>query len=116
VDQDLGSLRDHDGSGWTVLTEADAESATGDDVLADAVRAGRESLGGRLLAAYALGSLAHGGFSPLVSDVDVALILADWHRPAALSWPRRSASGGPDSSADLQDRHAVDTSETERFS
>ncbi len=82
MDQDLGSLRDHDGSDWTVLTEADAGSATGDDVLADAVRAGRESLGGRLLAAYALGSLAHGGFSPLVSDVDVALILADPVRPS----------------------------------
>jgi hypothetical protein len=65
VDRDLGSLRDHDGSDWTVRTEADAGSATGEDVLADAVRAGRESLGGRLLAAYALGSLAHGGFSPL---------------------------------------------------
>jgi hypothetical protein len=84
VDRDLGSLRDHDGSDWTVLTEAAAGSATGDNVLADAVRAGRESLGGRLLAAYALGSLAHGGFSPLVSDVDVALILAD---PVRLSDP-----------------------------
>jgi hypothetical protein len=68
VDQDLGSLRDHDSSDWT--TEAAARSATGDEVLADAVRAGRETLGGRLLAAYALGSLAHGGFSQLVSDVD----------------------------------------------
>jgi hypothetical protein len=80
VTNDLGSLRDHDGSDWT--TEAAAGSVTGDDVLADAVRAGRESLGGRLLAAYALGSLAHGGFSPLVSDVDVALILADPVRPS----------------------------------
>ena len=34
-------------------------------------------MGSRLLAAYALGSLAHDGFSPLVSDVDVALVLAD---------------------------------------
>ncbi|WP_253863038.1 hypothetical protein [Prauserella halophila] len=31
-------------------------------------------LGDRLAAAYALGSLAHGGFAPLVSDIDVALI------------------------------------------
>jgi hypothetical protein len=37
----------------------------------------REALGERLVAAYALGSLAHGGFSPLVSDVDLALVLAD---------------------------------------
>lgn len=32
----------------------------------------------RLRSSYALGSLAHGGFSPLVSDVDVALVLADF--------------------------------------
>ncbi|HEY6798915.1 MAG TPA: hypothetical protein VI248_29900, partial [Kineosporiaceae bacterium] len=50
---------------------------TGDDVLVDAVRVAGERLGARLLAAYALGSLAHGGFSPLVSDVDLALVLAD---------------------------------------
>jgi hypothetical protein len=49
----------------------------GHDVLADAVAAYRRVLGKRLLAAYALGSLAHGGFSPLVSDIDLALILAD---------------------------------------
>lgn len=77
MDRDLGSLRDHHGSDWAAPIEAEARDTTGDDVLADAVRAGRESLGGRLLAAYALGSLAHGGFSPLVSDVDLALILAD---------------------------------------
>ena len=29
------------------------------------------------MGAYALGSLAHGGFSPLVSDVDLGLVLAD---------------------------------------
>jgi predicted nucleotidyltransferase len=50
-------------------------------VLADAVGAYRVALGGRLLAAYALGSLAHGGFSALVSDVDVGLILADPRQP-----------------------------------
>jgi hypothetical protein len=41
------------------------------------VRVASDSLGERLVAAYAMGSLAHGGFSPLVSDVDVGLILAD---------------------------------------
>jgi len=45
-------------------------------VLADAVAAYREALAERLIAAYALGSLAHGGFSPLVSDIDLGLILA----------------------------------------
>jgi hypothetical protein len=99
VEQDLGSLRDHDGSDWTAPTKADAGSATGDDVLADAVRAGQESLGERLLAAYALGSLAHGGFSPLVSDVDLALILTDPVRPSdeaeLLSMAKDVRSAGP---------------------
>ena len=49
----------------------------GEAVLAQALAAYRAALGPRLIAAYALGSLAHGGFSPLVSDVDVGLILAD---------------------------------------
>jgi predicted nucleotidyltransferase len=49
----------------------------GQVVLAEAVGAYREALGQRLVAAYALGSLAHGGFSPLVSDVDLGLVLAD---------------------------------------
>lgn len=51
-------------------------------VLADAVAAYRAALGARLAAAYALGSLAHGGFSPLVSDVDLGLIMED---PARMS-------------------------------
>jgi hypothetical protein len=42
-----------------------------------AVEAYRETFRERLLAAYALGSLAHGGFSPLVSDVDLAVVLDD---------------------------------------
>lgn len=69
----LGSLYDHTGDdeAWPV------DAVSGEDVLADTVRLGRQSMGSRLLAAYALGSLAHGGFSPLVSDVDVALVLAD---------------------------------------
>jgi hypothetical protein len=46
-------------------------------VLVRAVAAYRAALGPRLIAGYALGSLAHGGFSPLVSDVDLGLILDD---------------------------------------
>jgi hypothetical protein len=34
-------------------------------------------LKGRVIAIYALGSLSYGGFSPLVSDVDIGLILTD---------------------------------------
>lgn len=51
-------------------------------VLHDVVRIAAGAFRDRLLAAYALGSLAHGGFSPLVSDVDVAIILAGPARPA----------------------------------
>lgn len=46
-------------------------------ILSQAVDAYRAAFGERLVAAYALGSLAHGGFSALVSDVDLGLILAD---------------------------------------
>jgi hypothetical protein len=49
----------------------------GERVLAEAVEAYQVALGGRLLSAYALGSLAHGGFSELVSDLDLGLILSD---------------------------------------
>src|SRR5215210_1591615 len=64
-------------SGVTAVIEIQQDSATaqGEVVLAEAVAAYRQILGPRLLAAYALGSLAHGGFSPLVSDVDLGLII-----------------------------------------
>jgi len=58
----------------------------GEAVLAEAVAAYGAALGPRLLAAYALGSLAHGGFSPLVSDVDLGLVLSD---PPATDDPDR---------------------------
>ena len=51
-------------------------------ILSRAVDAYRAALGERLVAAYALGSLAHGGFSALVSDIDLALILADPVHPS----------------------------------
>jgi hypothetical protein len=54
-----------------------ADTRLGEVVLDRAVTAYRAALGSRLIAAYALGSLAHGGFSPLVSDVDLGLILDD---------------------------------------
>jgi hypothetical protein len=57
------------------LAEADAD--LGEAVLARAVSAYRAALGPRLIGGYALGSLAHGGFSALVSDVDLGLILHD---------------------------------------
>lgn len=53
------------------------QQALGERVLADAVRLAVEAWGTRLVAAYALGSLAHGGFSVHVSDVDLGLVLSD---------------------------------------
>jgi len=76
-------------------------------VLARAVAAYQAALGPRLLAAYALGSLAHGGFSPLVSDVDLGLVLAGSLRPADRltvgTVARRLRAGG----SDLQQRLSV---------
>lgn len=54
-----------------------AGTEQGEAVLAQAVAAYQAALGSRLIAGYALGSLAHGGFSALVSDVDLGLILSD---------------------------------------
>jgi hypothetical protein len=53
----------------------------GESVLAEAAAAYRVALADRLLAAYALGSLAHGGFSELVSDIDLGLIVSDPRLP-----------------------------------
>jgi hypothetical protein len=59
------------------LASTSAGTGLGEAVLARAVSAYRAALGSRLIAGYALGSLAHGGFSALVSDVDLGLILHD---------------------------------------
>jgi predicted nucleotidyltransferase len=47
------------------------------DVIEAAVAAAEERLGDRLSSAYAIGSLAHGGFAPSVSDVDLALLTGE---------------------------------------
>lgn len=60
-----------------------------DALLAWCGDAAREAFGARLLGAYAIGSLAHGGFTPAVSDVDLALLLAD---PLARADARRVAA------------------------
>jgi predicted nucleotidyltransferase len=60
----------------------DETNEGGFSVLRAAVARYRAVLGTRLVAAYALGSLAHGGFSPLVSDVDVGLVLSDPVEPS----------------------------------
>ena len=50
---------------------------TGDEVLRAAVDAAQARWAARLIAVYAIGSLAHGGFIPEVSDVDVAFLITD---------------------------------------
>lgn len=72
VSSEASADRDPGGAGGQL-----ADTHMGETVLARAVSAYRAALGSRLIAGYALGSLAHGGFSPLVSDVDLALILDD---------------------------------------
>jgi hypothetical protein len=57
-------------------SQPNMSTLSADHVVADAVDAARTVFGDELEAAYTLGSLAHGGFAPLVSDVDVAIILA----------------------------------------
>ena len=76
-------------------------------MLAAAVAAARATLGDRLLAAYALGSLAHGGFSPLVSDVDLGLILADPPEPGDAAAVEAAAGAVRSSGAPLGDRLSV---------
>ncbi|MER8010174.1 hypothetical protein [Streptomyces sp. NPDC094149] len=55
----------------------DADSAT--RIAEDSARQFQRTFNDRLVAAYALGSLAHGGFAPAVSDIDLALILTIRH-------------------------------------
>jgi len=49
----------------------------GELVLQHTIEVAKQIFNSRLLATYALGSLAHGGFSTLVSDVDIAIIIED---------------------------------------
>jgi len=52
-------------------------TVTADQVVADTVEAAKAVFGAEIVAIYTLGSLAHGGFAPLVSDIDVAIVLSE---------------------------------------
>jgi hypothetical protein len=106
-DPGLGSLRGHHGEQWAPPTSADEASTTGEAVLAEAVRSLQEGMGDRVVAAYALGSLAHGGFSPLVSDVDLALILTDPIRSTDGSSLLRLVEGVRSAGSTLHERLSV---------
>jgi predicted nucleotidyltransferase len=88
----------------TSLVVVDGE---GERVLADAVEAYRVALGGRLVAAYALGSLAHGGFSELVSDIDLGLIISDPPLPADASMIQVVADAEKSRGSALHERLSV---------
>lgn len=79
----------------------------GEAVLAEAVSAYRSVLGDRLLGAYALGSLAHGGFSPLVSDIDLGLIVSDPIRPGDAGTIEAIAEAEKAKGSDLHARLSV---------
>ena len=79
----------------------------GETVLLEAVDAYRAQLGDRLLAAYALGSLAHGGFSELVSDVDLGLILSDPLEPGDPDSIQRVAESQRRKGSPLRERLSV---------
>jgi hypothetical protein len=53
----------------------DEDDSAGRQIMRAALDRADVELGGRLLAAFAIGSLAHGGFVPQASDVDLALIV-----------------------------------------
>ena len=52
----------------------------------------RAQLGDRLIGAYLIGSIAHGGFSHRYSDIDLALVTEDGLDPAALTTLRALAA------------------------
>jgi hypothetical protein len=85
----------------------DTEQAQGEAVLALAIGAYGRAFGSRLVAGYALGSLAHGGFSPLVSDVDLGLILRDPLRPKDRMIIRSVAATVRDGGSALHERLSV---------
>lgn len=86
---------------------AASDQASGERVLHDAVRLAAQLWGTRLLAAYALGSLAHGGFSALVSDVDLGLVLSDPLTVEDARTVQALASALKDAGAPLAERLSV---------
>jgi hypothetical protein len=57
-----------------MVREPEPGTEAGWEVIDAAVASARGRLGDGLISAYAIGSLAHGGFAPAVSDVDLALL------------------------------------------
>lgn len=83
------------------------EARSGQKVLDRAVETAVAVFGPQLAAAFALGSLAHGGFASLVSDVDLMLVLdaVDRDTPARVDELRHRVRGNEQT--DLADRLSV---------
>ncbi len=74
---------------------SESPEAVGEYVLTTTVARTNDLWGDRLVAAYAPGSLAHGGFSINASDVDLGLILSDpvTDRDGEVTSPKRLSNG-----------------------
>jgi predicted nucleotidyltransferase len=59
------------------MSNGNGTQAQAEEILAATIALAHDKWRERLIAAYALGSLAHGGFRPLVSDIDIGFVLAD---------------------------------------
>jgi hypothetical protein len=94
-------------------------SASAEQVVTDTVQAAQAVLGTEIEAIFTLGSLAHGGFAPLVSDVDVAVIVGATTPDTAERMARVQALVVDKASSPLSERlsvfwadwHAVQTGE-----
>ena len=108
------------------LSKEDRE-LPGWEVIEAAVAAADERLEDRLASAYAIGSLAHGGFAPAVSDVDLALltdgpvedmaaILEEVQDdPEAAAVARRTQAYAPDRDRSDDPATGADTAAGDRF-
>lgn len=98
-------------------------TVTADQVVADTVEAARAVFGSEIEAIFTLGSLAHGGFAPLVSDVDIAVVLGSTSADTADQIARVQSLVAEQGSSPLSDRlsvfwgdwQAVRTGEAEHF-
>jgi hypothetical protein len=89
------------------LSDYQTPTEAGEAILAQALAHAKRAFGPRLVAAYALGSLAHGGFSEHVSDVDFAVVLADPLQPEDGAKIHALAKAIKDAGAPLSDRLSV---------
>lgn len=63
--------------GYEKIATVSSGNRQGEDILHRATETAREVFDDDLAAVFALGSLAHGGFAPLCSDIDVALVVQE---------------------------------------